>query len=122
MRYDVVIIPETFHRFDKHNIEHICVPLVIEDRSHDIAMEILNGIDRVLKARFGVSVETLDGDECDIAYRKYTIEKDGKRAIVHAKLRKAGGNCPGISGNLHRVFEFERDIEEVIRQIEGCLA
>ncbi|WP_297476357.1 hypothetical protein [Thermococcus sp.] len=122
MRYDVVILPETFHKFDKHNIEHICVPIVIEDRSYDIAMEILNGIDRLLKARFDVSVETPEGDDCDIIYRKYTLEKDGKKAIVHAKLRRIGSDCPSISGNRRRVFEFERDVEEVISEIEGCLS
>ena len=122
MKYDVVIMPETFHRFDKHNLEHICVPMVIEDRSYDIAMEILNGIDRVLKARFNVSVETPEGDDCDVVYRRYTVERDGKKAIVHAKLRRVGDDCPGIGGNRRRVFEFERDVEEVISEIEGCLA
>ena len=122
MRYDVVIIPESFHRFGKHNMEHVCVPIVIEDRSYDIAMEILNGIDRLLKARFDVSIETPEGDDCDILYRKYTLEKDGKKAIVHAKLRRIGSDCPGISGNRRRVFEFERDVEEVISEIEGCLS
>ncbi|WP_297420240.1 hypothetical protein [Thermococcus sp.] len=121
MRYDVIIMPETFHKFDKHNLEHICVPMVIEDRSYDIAMEILNGIDRVLKARFNVSTDTPEGDDCDVVYRKYTLEKDGKKAIVHTKLRRMGSDCPKISGNLRSVFEFERDVEEVVREIEGCL-
>ena len=122
MRYDVVIIPESFHRFGKHNMEHICVPMVIEDRSYDIAMEILNGIDRVLKARFDVSVETPQGDDCDVVYRKYTVWRNGKKAIVHAKLRRIGEGCPGIIGNRCSVFEFERDIEEVISEIERCLS
>lgn len=122
MGYEVVIMPETFHKFDKHNIEHICVPIVIEEESYDIAVGILEGIDRVLKARFDVSVETPEGDDCDTVYRKYTVEKDGKKATVHVKLRRAGSDCPGISGNRIRVFEFERDVEEVVREIEGCLS
>ena len=122
MRYDVVIIPETFHRLGKHNIEHLCVPIVIEDRSYDIAMEILNGLDSILRDRFMVSAEDLEGDDCDILYRKYTLEKGGKKAIVHVRMRGAEENCPPIRGNVHRVFEFERDVEEVISEIEGCLS
>ena len=121
MKYDVVIVPETSHKFDKHNIEHICVPIVIEDRSYDIAVELLNGLDRALRARFEVSLETPEGDDCDIVYRKYQIKRDGKSAVVHAKLRKSGENCPQPRGNLLKVLEFERDIEEIIREIEGCL-
>ena len=121
MKYDVVIVPETFHKFDKHNIEHICVPIVIEDRSYDIAVELLDGLDRALRARFEVSLETPEGDDCDIFYRKYRIKGDGKSAVVHAKLRKSDENCPQPRGNLLKVLEFERDIAEIISEIEGCL-
>lgn len=122
MKYDVVVIPETFYKFDKHNMEHICVPLVIEDRSYDIAMEIANGIDRVLRANFTVTVEEPEGDDCDVLYRKYTIEKDGRKGILHVKLRRIAENCPPIDGNRCSVLEFERDIECIVEAIEECLA
>ena len=122
MRYDVVVIPETFHRFDKHNIEHVCVPLITGDRSYDIAMEIVNGLHRVLEMKFSISFEELDGDECTELYRKYAVERDGKKATVHLKLRKRSADCPPIHGNSCSVIEFERDIECIVRAIEECLA
>ncbi len=122
MRYDVVIIPESFHRFDKHTMEHIYVPIVIEDRSYDIAMEAVDGIDRFIRANFKASVEELDGDECDVLYRKYIIEKDGKKGTVHIKLRKIAENCPSIEGNRGSILEFERDVDCIVRVIEECLA
>ncbi|WP_456421499.1 hypothetical protein [Thermococcus sp.] len=121
MKYDVVIIPESFHRFDKHNLEHICVPIVIGDRSYDIAMEIVNGIDRVIRANFEASVEELEGDDCDVLYRRYTLEKDGKRGILHVKLRRIAESCPPLQGNRCSVLEFERDIECIVEAIEECL-
>ena len=121
MRYDVVVIPESFHRFDKHTLEHVCVPLVVGDRSYDIAMEIVNGIDRVIRANFEASVEELEGDECDVLYRRYTLEKGGKKGTVHVKLR-AVGNCSPIEGNRCSVLEFERDVECIVKAIEDCLA
>jgi len=122
MKYDVVIIPENFHRFDKHNMEHICVPIVIEDRSYDIAMEIVNGIDRVIRTNFEASVEELEGDDCDVLYRRYTLEKDGKKGILHVKLRRIAGNCPPLQGNRCSVLEFERDVECIVEAIGECLA
>ena len=122
MKYDVVVMPETFHKFGKHNMEHICVPTVIENRSYDVAMEIVNGIDRVLRANFTITVEELEGDYCDVLYRKYTIEKDGRKGILHLRLRIVAEDCPPIDGNRCSVLEFERDIECIINEIEECLA
>lgn len=122
MKYDVVIIPESFHRFGKHNMEHICVPIIIGDRSYDIAMEIVNGIDRVIRANFEASVEELEGENCDVLYRKYTLEKDGKKGILHVKLRKVTDNCPSLEGNRCSVLEFERDVECIVGAIGDCLA
>jgi hypothetical protein len=122
MRYDVVIIPESFHKFGKHELEHVCVPLVIEDRSYDIAMEIFNGIDRVLRKNFNVKAEDLKGEECDALYRRYEIEREGKKGIVHLKLRKIEKECEPVSGNRCSVIEFERDIECIIREVENCLS
>ncbi|NJE53625.1 hypothetical protein [Thermococcus sp. 21S9] len=121
MKYDVVIIPESFHKFDKHNMEHICPPMVIGDRSYDIAMEIVNGVDRVIRANFNASVEELEGEDCDVLYRKYTLEKDGRKGIVHVKLRRIAENCPPVDGNRCSVLEFERDVECIVEAIEECL-
>jgi len=122
VKYDVVIVPESFHPFDKHNIEHVCSPLIIEDRSYDIAMEIVNGVDKAIRANFEVSVEELEGEDCDVLYRRYTIEKDGRKGIVHVKLRKVTEDCPPIDGNRCSVLEFERDIECIVEAIKECLA
>ena len=123
MRYDVVVIPESFHPFGKHKLEHVCVPLIVGDRSYDIAMEIINGIDRALRTNFKVeSYEEPEEDECDVLYRKYTVEKEGKKGIVHVKLRKIGEDCLPIDGNRCSVMEFERDIECMIKGVEECLA
>ncbi|WP_297066099.1 hypothetical protein [Thermococcus sp.] len=122
MKYDVVIIPETFHKFGKHDMEHVCVPLVIEDRSYDIAVEIVNGIDKVLRANFTVTVEEPEGDDCDVLYRRYTIEKGEKKGILHVKLRRIAENCPPIDGNRCSVLEFERDVECIVNEIKECLA
>jgi hypothetical protein len=121
MKYDVVIIPESFHPFDKHKMEHLCVPLVIEDRSYDIALEVMNGVDKQIRANFEVSVEESNDDECTILYRRYSLEKNGRKAIVHVKLRKVAEDCPRISGNRCSVLEFENDIGCILRTIEECL-
>jgi len=122
MKYDVIIIPESFYKSDKHNMEHICPPIVIGDRSYDIAMEIVNGIDRVIKANFNASVEELEGEDCDVLYRRYTLEKDEKNGIVHVKMRRIAENCQPIDGNRCSVLEFERDVECTVKAIEECLA
>ncbi|ASJ00155.1 hypothetical protein [Thermococcus gorgonarius] len=122
MKYEVVVIPESFHPFGKHNMEHICVPMVIEGRSYNVAMEVLNGIDKAIMSKFNVTFEEVKGDDCDIVYRKYELNKDGKTGIVHVKLRKVTGECGKANGNRIEVFEFERDIQSIIEEIENCLS
>ncbi|AMQ17730.1 hypothetical protein [Thermococcus peptonophilus] len=121
MKYQIVVTPETFHRFDKHNLEHICPPIVIEARSYDVAVEVANGIHKVVLARFKASVEESQGEECEVLYRKYAVEKDGRKGILHVRLRDIE-KCPPINGNSCSILEFDRDIECIIKEIEECLA
>jgi predicted dienelactone hydrolase len=121
MKYQIVITPETFHHFGKHDLEHICPPIVVEAGSYDVAIEVANGIDRVVRARFKASVEEPQGEECEVLYRKYTLEKEGRKGILHVKVRKLE-ECPPVDGNRCSVLEFDRDIHCIVDEIEECLA
>ncbi len=119
MGYNVVVIPESFHKFGKHDIEHVCVPIVIGGGSYDTSMEVVNGIDRVLKAEFQVkSVEEPEGDDCTALYRRYTLKGEGGDLIVHVKLM--GEDCGKIAGNRCSVLEFERDIYCIVKELGNC--
>ncbi len=84
-------------------------------------MEVANGIHKVVLARFKASVEESQGEECEVLYRKYAVEKDGRKGILHVRLRDIE-KCPPINGNSCSILEFDRDIECIIKEIEECLA
>jgi hypothetical protein len=122
MEYSVVITPETFHKFDKHNMQHVCVPMVIGNSGIDIAMEVFNGILKAVEARFELEKISEEKDECDEIHVVYKLKSGEKEALLHIRLRKATPECPPIRGNKCSIFEFERDIECVVDGIEECLS
>ncbi|NPA47482.1 MAG: hypothetical protein GXO14_02405 [Thermococci archaeon] len=121
-RYDVVIIPETIHKFQNHDMEHVFSPLVIGDRSEDIAIELAEGFERALMSRFQVEKEELQPDECDIKHVRYRVSDDGRSVIVHLHVRKAAEGCPRIEGIRCNVIEYERDIACLLDVIKECLS
>ncbi len=121
-RYDVVIIPETVHKFQNHSMEHVCSPLIIGDRSEDIAMELADGFERALMSRFEVKKEEMNPDKCDIKHVKYTVKEGDREIIVHLHIRRAAEDCPRIEGIHCSIIEYERDIDCLIGVIEECLS
>jgi hypothetical protein len=122
MEYSIVVTPETFHKFDKHNMQHVCVPMVIGNSGIDVAMEVFNGILKAVEARFEVEKVSEEKDECDEIHTLYKLRSGEKEGLLHIRLRKVTPDCPLISGNRCSIFEFERDIECVVDGIEECLS
>ncbi len=121
-RYDVVIIPETVHRLQNHTMEHVFSPLVIGDRSRDIALELADGFERALMGRFKVEKKEKSPDECDVKRITYRV-KDGEREIlVHLRIRKSGEGCTHIEGIHCDIIEYERDIACLLDVIRECLS
>jgi len=122
MRYEVVLTPETFHKFGKSDNQHVCTPMIIPERSMDVAMELLNGIEKALERRYNsVKMEERPKDECELVHRVYTIEEERGKVVVHARIRQPGPECPEIDGNRCTILEYERDIHCIIEAIDGCL-
>jgi len=121
-RYDVVIIPETVHDFQNHDMEHVFSPLVIGDRSEDIAIELAEGFERALMGRFQVEKEELQPERCDLKHVRYRVKDKNKELIVHLHIRRVEENCPRIEGIRCNVIEYERDIACLLDVIEECFS
>lgn len=121
MKYEVVITPGFIEKDAKGEFPHVCTPIIITDRSYDVAMELVEGIENVLKKRFSCRELESVPDICSVLVKKFEFSKNGSKGFVIVKIKKAGKECPPAEGNVCSVFEFERDIECIVDEVEECL-